>query len=406
MPRDGLFRQRQVVNGKRQSVGSYRIDMLTPFSSVPRLVKSSGVFPTTPNARDRVREIKLMVKDLIVDRDESTLVKLQRGQVKLLDALHYWKQGRISQVESHLHEPLIPQLRAYIDRGVLAATTQKRCHATVNALIAKQLLNDNHLVRDVVEILQDARDRYDGAHQPEGYNNLRIFLLGFIRKHLRHPRTSLLYQQVSGLEALAVRGRQAHHPLLTPHDLVALLQQIATRDTLSSDDRDRYAQLVVMMCFHGMRPTEFLSARWERDKSTGHLRIRGTKTPLSNRVVPMMTYFRAYHATPIRLGTINSVFERIGIETRLRDFRRTYSIWCELAGIPRARLQRYLGHAPRDVTDIYQQVTPQRAVLNEDRDRLRAWFEAGLKQKRKHLANPFAESTSDMLSRLLGVGTE
>ena len=55
------------------------------------------------------------------------------------------------------------------------------------------------------------------------------------------------------------------------------------------------------------------------------------------------------------------------------DLRRTYSHWMELAAIPRTRRRMYMGHAAKDVTDLYEEheVT---AFLEEDAAKLRAFL--------------------------------
>ena len=39
----------------------------------------------------------------------------------------------------------------------------------------------------------------------------------------------------------------------------------------------------------------------------------------------------------------------------VHDLRKTFSNWCEGAGIPRTRRRLYLGHGRRDVTDLYEE---------------------------------------------------
>lgn len=395
-----MHRQRHLVKGRRVARGSVKIDLLTPFSSCPRIAKSTGVYPDMPGSKETVAQMKLMIRDLIAKRDEETLKRIYRGDLKLLDAYHFWKQGRMSQAEGGLHENLIQQAEAYIAKSPHAATTKARGRSTIKALKAKGLLLEHHSVRDLADVLTAAREHYRVAKAFDMFNNTRFFFLGFVRTHLKHGRSSHLYKSIVEIEAFKVRVRKDHHPLTTPHAFEEFVRLILSRATLDEGTRRRYAQAVTMMCFHGFRPTEFANGNWERDKATGHLRIRGTKTIQSDRVVPLVYFFKGYKSQPLQVSTLNRMFERMGSPVRVRDFRRTYSIWCELAGIQRHRLQRYLGHAASTTTDIYQRVAPREEALTEDREKLKQWFTVGRAAPKRAKHVPYADSTVALLDEM------
>jgi len=86
--------------------------------------------------------------------------------------------------------------------------------------------------------------------------------------------------------------------------------------------------------------------------------------------------------------SLNRQLERLGLAVRTRDFRRTYSIWAEKAGIERSHLIRYLGHAGRNTTDIYQMRALTKHELAQDAEKLRKWVNQELaKQKDKYQKN-------------------
>lgn len=88
---------------------------------------------------------------------------------------------------------------------------------------------------------------------------------------------------------------------------------------------------------------------WERDVTTGHVRVKGTQTVNTNRVVPSIIWLSA---KPGRLANLQMRLISLHPPTtiRYRDFRRSAALFCEAAGIPRSRYSYYLGHGHHDVT--------------------------------------------------------
>jgi integrase len=62
------------------------------------------------------------------------------------------------------------------------------------------------------------------------------------------------------------------------------------------------------------------------------------------------------------------------------DARRCYARWCLEAGIPFDRVQQYMGHAPKSMTERYARSTVQQH-LKDDAERLRQWIETQRKLK-------------------------
>jgi hypothetical protein len=394
----GLYRQKKYIDGKLVHAGSFRVDVRTPFASCPRIAKLTGVFPGTPRAKERVSQIKEMLHDLVVSRDETTLLRIHRGELKLLDALHFWLQGRIALADSFQSEPLIARLEGYISSAVLRDTTKTRNRAIVAALMNKGLLQKDHTVRQIPEALRAIRRHYELSGNAAMFNNTRMMILAFLKKGLGYDNTSRIYLDVQAVEQLKLVRRRDHHPFLSPHDMLDLIARLRAK---GSPAGQQYAHAVAFMCFHSLRPNEFTSGSFERDNATGHLRINGTKNPNAYRVVPMLNYF---HGAPPKLGTLNATLTRLVPPTpvRCRDFRRTYSVWCEAAGIPRSRYQRYLGHAVTDVTAIYQQTRPTRETLDEDQQRLLEWLREEMARPRATRKPQWSPSAGAFVSKLLG----
>jgi integrase len=85
----------------------------------------------------------------------------------------------------------------------------------------------------------------------------------------------------------------------------------------------------------------------------------------------------------------------------VRDFRRTYSLWLESAGVPRNRISLYMGHGPRDMTTLYQKQRPTTDLLNEDRQRILDWIESQKASQNKKTKRVWADSTDNFLAKLV-----
>jgi integrase len=170
-----------------------------------------------------------------------------------------------------------------------------------------------------------------------------------------------------------VARKREHHPFESPHDCLAFCQLVLKRPTPNAAV---FARSVLFMCRHGLRPEEFANRRFGVDDETQHLRIRGTKNANAERVVPYIVEFG--DDAPPRIDTLNATFVRMGSKVRCRDFRRTFAIWSQEAGIPHNRIQAYMGHGAQNVTQTYQQAVPKARTLDQDKKTLEKWFDAAL----------------------------
>lgn len=120
------------------------------------------------------------------------------------------------------------------------------------------------------------------------------------------------------------------------------------------------------LCTTGMRPYEyFADGGWTAAQDRVH--INGTKTAGAKRVVPL-AHRVVYPGVQYRAFIV--ALHRIAPDVTPRTARKSFAAWMELASIPRTRRRRYMGHARRDVTDIYED-HPVEPYLAEDRKALR-----------------------------------
>jgi hypothetical protein len=373
----GLYRRRRhAKNGKTLNAGAYILDMrlkkVPEFAGLKlRLARTTEVYPTDRNAATIVREMKQMVKELIRDRDADTLKKIQSGAVSIPSAYQRWKQGRIHLAYGHEDQPIVKRWREYYRESSMAEITRVNRFAIIDALINHGLLSEKHVVAELPEILERIRDHYSRAKQHAIYNQVRQELLQFMLRKLRIEEGTPFHVAVRKIPPLPVLKRKEHHPFHSPRECYEFYRRMRRRKAPRAED---YADAVLFMCLHGLRPEEFARGNFERDPKTGHLWIKGTKNPNADRVVPRVWAYKHPRPYP-RIETLNRLFERMGIELRCRDFRKTFAIWCEQVGFTQSQIRLYMGHAGKEVTHTYQRVRPRQADLDEHAERMRRWFE-------------------------------
>jgi integrase len=381
----GVHRNARIVDGKRTEYGCYRIQVTTRFSECKRLQLTTSIFPDTKDKDKILLGMKKMLKELSRTGDKDRLIGLQNRSLKLIDVYTAWLDGRERLLVGNEGNNLLEELERYMKSGLHAEATIIRSRATIEAWKKYSLLNDKNLVRELPAILQKAYIYYGKHKKPDMFNNARQYFLGFIKSHLMHSTDSPIYSSVKKIEKLRVVKRKDHHPFSTPHDFLDVIRTIQSYKYLKIERKNLYIDCITSMCFHPFRPSEFLELKWEKDKGTEHLMIRGTKTQQSQRVVPLMYFPKIYYSGKNGIGayrlsnvSLNRQLERLGLKVRTRDFRRTYSIWAEKAGIERSHLIRYLGHAGKTTTDIYQMRALTKNELTIDAEKLTNWIRAEL----------------------------
>ena len=391
----GLYRRKKRgKDGKPHDTGAYVIDMR--IKRVPelagiqtRLFKTTGVFPGVRNADTIVREMKLMIKELILNRDASTLKRIQDNKLSIASAYGKWKIGQIHLAQGYEDQPVVKLWRGYYKTAPLKDATKANRLAIVSSLLAKGYLTEQHVINNLPEILPRIHRHYKSTKQAVAFNSIRSELKSFLLSGLGMDAESPFMRAVLRTPVMPVVERRAHNPFYTPYECVQFCNEVRKRRTL--EKRELFAASVLFMCMHGLRPDEFEGRRFVVDTETEHLRILGTKNTNAKRVVP---YFWEFGSdAPPKVDTMNRAFKRMKSKTRCRDFRRTFAIWCEAAGIPSSRIRAYMGHAAQSVTQTYQQTRPRQAMLDEDRNTIQKWFDAEIAKapvEREQVAPPTA----------------
>lgn len=391
-------RGRVRVGDEWKSAGSFKLDIRT--KSVGRIVKHTGLYPNTKNASDSLRQMKLMLKELDANRDRAKLHQIKSGTVTLLDALRGWQEGRLSFTDSYASDSLKQRIKKWLPHSGPSVDTRTQWTEFSNRLQREDFITESTKVHEVPEVLRRLRNKFEADNHPTTFNHYRTFFLSFLVRELGYDDgESFILRQTRRIKKLPVRTHREHHPLPNPHDFLALVKRINTKGRWERHSVD-YATWCWFMALHGLRPTEFARGLWERDKATGHLRITGTKTKNSIRVVPSMAWLKA---EPRRLANLQMRLITLEPKTlvRCRDFRRTASLWWEAAGVPRSRYRYYMGHGPMFMTDRYQQTTPSEQMLNEDKELLGTWLREQLSTPVVKKRRVWSPNTAHFLEKLM-----
>ena len=367
----GTHRIRKLKNGKRVETGSYILQFTTRFSHCKRLQLTTMIYPDTRNAATIIAEMKLMLKEMNRTSDVERFIQMRDRKLKLCDVYEAWKSGKVHLLAGNEGKLLLPEIEKYRVSGVHAEYSANTAKGWLATFQKKQFMNENSKIADLPQIVQKAQTHYALNKKHVMFNMSRKYFLGFVRKHCGHSTQSALYQSIQNIETLKVTTRRLHHPFASPRDVDALVAKIKSNSWITDEKKNMYSDTIQMLAFHPFRPSEFFQLNWERDKETGHLRIKGTKTEQSVRVVPALYYSTHYQKKT--LGTyrltdkaLNNVLAPTGTLSRSRDFRRSWAIWAEKAGIVRSHIISYLGHKGRQMTDLYQERAITRMELDED----------------------------------------
>jgi hypothetical protein len=390
------IRAKKKVNGKWQPSGSYLVDVVT--KTVGRIVKATGVFPTTKNGREKLEQIKLMLKDMDISRDEQRLTQIKLGKVKLLDALAAYQSGRMNAIEAYAGDALVPSMMKWLRNYSSSPYTLAQYTEFIKRLERLGFITPVTRVRELPDVLRALKAKLNREGKAVYFRSVRQMFISYTKTGLGYDDDSTILKELKKISLIPVRSRREHHPFSHFHELIDLGKRINSSGRWGNRTVD-YRSWIFFMTLTGLRPTEFEKGAWERDVATGHIRIKGTKTMNANRVVPSIIWLSA---EPRRLANLQMRLVNLEPPTpiRCRDFRRSAALFYEAAGIPRSRYSYYLGHGHRDVTGIYERHSPTVAQLDADREKVLAWSDEQRQNKPAKKPRVWAQTAKAFLEEL------
>lgn len=321
------------------------------FKGLGRLRLASG---TTNHKTFKLLDAMLVT---LYDKGRLDLLALLQRRVITVGAL--WDKYRSHDLEAlQSAEQLLgleEAVEAWLKTKVCSEGHRRNLRVAFRTLSA---LKAGATVADLPDLLRQYRATCEQAETPRVFNQAKAAARAFAKVTLGHRSDVAL----SIMDVPVLREQRK------PGQPQTVGGALAIRDQLGP----HHGPIWWAMCCTGMRPGEYWGT-WAVEGPEA-ISVAGTKTAAAARRVPRVDFLarptRAYR--PFRIA-----ISKLGLTPY--DARRTYAHWLEEAGVPRTRRRHYLGHATKDVTDLYEShdVGP---YLKGDAERLRAYLRAGQRQ--------------------------
>ena len=339
---------------------SLKIDRVFP--GVGRINRSSGT-----HVRETFNAVNGMFTQLYLTGRLDLLRQVRARTVEPIVLYDAFRRGRLVEIpDAAALRPLIESFTRWREAGNPRtgrpwsrwyALAHKDAERRLDAL-ARPFAKITDLPAIVTQL------RIDYADRRSTFNNHRISCLSFARAVC--GKQSPTYMQLAAIEPYSMkRARAPHHPL----SVAELLEWEKKLD-------EPTAACCWALATTGMRPGEYWSYKggpavpWER--LLDRIAIHGTKTDAGARAVPDLGRCKAAPAIS-RQAFVDRLARQTSGAFQPYDLRRTFANWIEQAGLPRSRVMLYLGHAIRNVTDLYTTHEVSQ-FLRDDAKRVRSWM--------------------------------
>lgn len=327
----------QLVNGR----GTLPISRT--YTGVGRIRVASGT--TDPSTYVKVVQT---LDDLANIGNLTTLEGIRDGRLSPLEAYHRLKQTGINTVlAGNLDRPLRETVEEWLEDHGVKANTKRGYKSHLAGFF--RTLNATHRVRDIPARLEAYRRKCERAGIARSFNQLRAILLAFAKA--KYKKTAQLYRQVHEIEPLAQQQK-------LKNDAVGWTQIAEFAKPMAT----AYQDIIWSLCYSGMRIGEYYEengTRWEvqGNRVTIHKDDPGLGNKGYSRIVmlpfPLQKPTRSAVAFRRALRARASAYVGNGGTITPHTFRKCFTYWCVEAGINWSRIQAYLGHGIRSITDIY-----------------------------------------------------
>lgn len=321
--------------------GSLMIDRRFP-PPIGRIRRASG---TTD--RKVLQQVDGMLSTLQVQGRWDVLESVKDGTLKPLYVLSL---VRFNRLETLPHAATLAPIA-----GAVAAwlpTLENDEHRRKAAATFRHL-GDGRLT-DIPKLLQAQRD----TMTPRSFNLSRAHAQAFIRDTLGPSHA--IWGAIKDIRPRKTTKRKKGRPLPI-EEVRAVVAALGT-----------FGPMAWTMCATGMGNNEYWG-EWHVEPN--HVHVGGTKRPQRVRIVPRWTVLtrplcgeRKFRRELAKA----SLTAKSPKPVMIYDFRRTFSKWCEAAGIVDSNADAYMGHGPRSMRDLYR-MGQMAGQLAADADLLRAY---------------------------------
>lgn len=322
---------------------------------------------------DTIAGMKVMVTTLYKSGEWSFLEALRDNKITLLQLWAKYKKQDIKSMTSvegitPFDPTVFEWLNAYPD--IKDKTKESYEHAYRQLLKIKA----SFTVADIPIVLKKYREQCAKKGINRQFNITRNALRSFLKNHF--DQFNPIYQGVVMVKPLNDKPKRVEKAW-SVQDIVKVTSKLSAP----------IAAQVWTACQTGAGITEYENGLVVEGDG---IRIRGTKMARvddrRNRVVPFVE-------TPaplvVRVKRFRGHLKKASNDDmQPYDLRRTYANWCLEAGIPFDRVQQYLGHQPKSITERYARSTVMK-WLKDDGELLRKWIEKQKTLKVNKMASKF-----------------
>jgi integrase len=355
-----------VKNVRRHSLKLDRV-----FPGVGRIQRSSGT-----HVRETFNALNAMLSTLFLTGRLDLLRQIRERAIEPLVIYDAYRRGKLVEIPDALAlRPLLESFTRWREAGnKRKGQPWSRWYAAAHKDTERrltELARPFAKITDLPAILLQLRENYRDRRST--FDHHRVSCLSFARAEC--GRQSPTYLQLAAIEAYSAKRERAPKPL-TVAELVAWTTA-RDADTPAKLDAET-AACCWAMATTGMGPGEYWSYKggpspaWERHLD--RVQIHGTKRAARERAVPDLGRCKVAPAIS-RQAFEDRLVDQTGGAFQPYDLRRSYANFLEQAGLPRTRVMLYLGHAIRNVTDLYTTHEVSQ-FLRDDAKRLRTWMTA------------------------------
>ena len=341
---------------KDQGRGTLVIDRRFP--GVGRIKRATG---TTD--RSVFKSLSGML-DILYNMGRVDLLRAIRdGKLRLHDVWATFRLGHLNELPDV--DSLKPLREAWIE-WARASDVSGRYKADRERSLHRLGVTREHAITELPELLVAYRFNCQREQHAPAFRQTKSIVQAFLRDRL--GRSHAIYVRVSDIQSLKAGPKGKPNPQ-TPE------QARVIREALGKHGDTWWA-----MCCTGMMPDELWGGKWK--VGPNYIHIMGTKREARDRKVPRI--FTPVKPLLSQATTFNHALTKAtGGTVQPYDARRTFSHWLEEAAITRTRIKMYMGHAAKDVTDLYLR-HELAAYLESDAELLRAYL--GTERKGLELA--------------------
>ena len=327
-------------------MATFRIDKR--FKGVGRIAIFSGT-----NDKNVFNGILTMLSDLQERGRLDDLKAIQSRHVHPLTAYNTWKQGRLIGVASVAHiTPLKETLEDWLKTYKIAETTRVGYRTCINQLT--KLAKKNSTVADLPSVLVTYKRFCVKNGITKSFNQTRAVLMAYTRDMF--SKNSELYREIQAVDVIPHVKVRMNNPL-SPDEVRELVK----------DMKPEVAAMIWTMVLTGAGPKEYLKDGLI-DVDHG-IQIQGQKNVNRNRLVPRV---QAPAKPVLQYKRLSMLVKAVREDVTCYDFRRTFAVWCEDAGILDSHVQSYMGHGG-NMTRLYQKQNMIK-FLAEDAEKLREYI--------------------------------